>query len=454
MFKVIMAPTEGSDSERAAISVAVKLAQRFDADLRLVRVETAPLIIETVARPPVLRITEQTLLDERLARLRKLEALGTECRALGEIRVMTALEDGPVAPTLRDYARKFNVDLIVMSSHSRGGVKRITLGSVTDYLIRHTNIPVLVVRPPASFIGATPEQTFSRIVVPLDGSVLAEQILPEVAALASRLKSTVSLLQVLTPLTYSQKEIMQPGLPWSAPRHDADLPRHRRITSSRRPGALVRACAARRATRSSCSRPDARGRAAAGACGRLHGRALADVEAETELARPPPPGLRGAVRPGLALLVRSRRTRQEARRAEKLAEPGELVGRWLESLPFEPTGDQREGDARPVDEDLVTGPPDAAPPDGRGRLGQDRRRPVRDAARRRGLAARRRSWRRPRRWPSSTSSRASGRSLPRGRRLIGPDRAPDRLDFGARAPRRARAARGRASFGSWSGRTR
>jgi nucleotide-binding universal stress UspA family protein len=214
MHKVIMAPSEGFDNERAAISVAVKLAQRFEADLRLVRVAAAPLVIETIDRPPVLTITDQTLLDERLARLRKLEALGTECRALGEIRVMTALEDGPVAPTLRDYAMKFNVDLIVMSSHSRGGVKRIALGSVTDYLIRQTNIPVLVVRPSDSFIGATPEQTFSRIVVPLDGSLLAEQILPEVAALALRLKSTVSLLHVLTPLTYSQKEIMQPGLPW------------------------------------------------------------------------------------------------------------------------------------------------------------------------------------------------------------------------------------------------
>jgi len=214
MHKVIMAPTKGSDSERAAISVAVKLAQRFDADLRLVRVETAPLVIETVPRPPVLAITEQTLRDERLARLRKLEALGIECRALGDIRVITALENGRVAPALRDHARKFDVDLIVMSSRSRGGVKRITLGSVTDYLIRHTNIPVLVVKPPASFIAATPEETFSRIVVPLDGSLLAEQILPDVAAFASRLNSTVSLLQVLTPLTYSQKEIMQPGLPW------------------------------------------------------------------------------------------------------------------------------------------------------------------------------------------------------------------------------------------------
>jgi nucleotide-binding universal stress UspA family protein len=219
MHKVIMAPTETSENEQATISVAVKLAQRFDADLHLVRAEAPPLVIETVARPPVLTITEQTLLDERLARLKKLEALGNECRALGNIRVVTALEDGPVTSTLGDYAVKHDVDLIVMSSHSRGGIKRVTLGSVTDYLIRNTNIPVLVVRPPASFIGATPVETLSRIVVPLDGSALAEQILPEVAALASHLNSTVSLLHVLTPVTYSQKEIMQPGLPW----WDADI---------------------------------------------------------------------------------------------------------------------------------------------------------------------------------------------------------------------------------------
>ncbi len=218
MYKVIMAPTEGSNSEAAAISVAVRLAQRFEADLRLVRVKSAPLLIEPMTQTPIV-LTDEMLLEERAAHLRKLEALGAECRTLGEIRVITALEDGPVGPTLRDYAGKFNVDLIVMSSHSRGGLKRIALGSITDYLIRRTNIPVLVVRPPVSFVGATPGQGVSRIVVPLDGSELAEQILPPVAALALRLESTVSLMHVLTPLTYSQKEIMQPGLPW----WDADI---------------------------------------------------------------------------------------------------------------------------------------------------------------------------------------------------------------------------------------
>ena len=219
MYKVIMAPTEGSDSEKAALSVAAKLAHRFDAELRLVRVLSAPIGIENVHRPPVLEITEETLHEERLARLRKLEALGTEVSGLGDIRVLTALEDGPVAPTLRDYAKEFNVDLIVMSSHSRGGIKRVTLGSVTDYLIRHTNIAVLVVRPPASFIGPTREETVSRIVVPLDGSTLAQEILPHVAALGLQLNATVSLLRVLTPSTYAQKQILQPGLPW----WDADI---------------------------------------------------------------------------------------------------------------------------------------------------------------------------------------------------------------------------------------
>jgi nucleotide-binding universal stress UspA family protein len=219
MYKVIMAPTEGSDSERAAISVAAKLAQRFDADLRLVQILDEAVVIEPVAEAPMLAVSEQAVHDARLVSLHKLEALGVEIRALGDISVITALEDGPVAPALRDYAGKFNVDLIVMSSHSRGGFKRIAFGSITDYLIRNTTIPVLVVKTPVSSADATLMTPFSRIVVPLDGSRLAEQILPEVVALASQLNSTVSLLQVRTPVSYSQAELMQPGMPW----WDADI---------------------------------------------------------------------------------------------------------------------------------------------------------------------------------------------------------------------------------------
>jgi nucleotide-binding universal stress UspA family protein len=210
MYKMIMVPTERPEMEKAATSFAIRLAQRFNSELRLVRVEDPPVVVDPATLPPVLLITEETVREARLARRQALEAFGAECAALGNITVTTALEEGQVGPTLRDHAEASKADLIVMSTHCRGKVQRMTLGSVTDYLIRNTHVPVLVAREPSG----PADEVFNRIVVPLDGSTLAEEILPTVAELASRFQSTVLLLHVLTPVTYSQQRIMQPGFPW------------------------------------------------------------------------------------------------------------------------------------------------------------------------------------------------------------------------------------------------
>jgi nucleotide-binding universal stress UspA family protein len=214
MSKVIMVPTDRPEEETTAISTAVKLAQRFNSELRFVRVENPAVAMDTVASPPVLLVTEEAMREAREARRRALEEFGSQWSARAGIAVTTALEEGPVGPTLQSHAKSFGVDLIVMSSHSRGGLNRVTLGSVTDYLIRNTSVPVIVAKASGAPDGMIPEVSFGRIVVPLDGSALAEEILPKVAELASRLESTVSLLHVLTPVTYAQKAIMQPGLPW------------------------------------------------------------------------------------------------------------------------------------------------------------------------------------------------------------------------------------------------
>ena len=212
MYKVIMVPTDGSGSEEAAIALAVRLAQRFEAELRLVRVDTPQLVIEPITSAAGFAQTQLAITEARLTRLRKLEALGAQCRALGEICVITALEDGPVSIVLKEYAERFHVDLIVMTSHLRGGVARMTLGSVTDFLARHTDIPVLVVKNRNLMISSG--DNFNRIVVPLDGSALAEELLPHLAALASYLNATVSLIQVLVPSGYAQKEMLEPAMPW------------------------------------------------------------------------------------------------------------------------------------------------------------------------------------------------------------------------------------------------
>jgi nucleotide-binding universal stress UspA family protein len=212
MYKIIMAPTDGSDAELPALDVAVSLARRFDAELRLVRVETPPVVVDPHSGPGVLEQTEESLLEARRVREKKLEELAADLRKRSASGITSSLESGRVEQTLRDYADRAGVDLIVMSSHARGGLKRMNLGSVTDYLIRNTEIPTLVVRPshpPGDRIAP-----FERIIVPLDGSPLAEQIVPHVKALTAGSSANVNLVRVLRPVTYSQQQIMQPGLPW------------------------------------------------------------------------------------------------------------------------------------------------------------------------------------------------------------------------------------------------
>ena len=218
MYKVIMAPVDLSPLETPALSVAAKLARQLDGTLHLVRVLAPPIVAQTVPPTKAFEISEDSLAEERESCRQKLVALGAEVEGKSGARVHTTLKEGRVTQTLRDHAVEIGADVLVMSSHSRGGLQRLNLGSVTDYLIRNSHVPVLVVKPDVPFFDEASQAT-ARIVVPLDGSVMAEQILPEVATLASALNATVTLLHVLTPQTYAQKRIIQPGLPW----WDADI---------------------------------------------------------------------------------------------------------------------------------------------------------------------------------------------------------------------------------------
>ena len=71
-------------------------------------------------------------------------------------------------------------------------------------------------------------------------------------------------------------------------------------------------------------------------------------------------------------LAQRRSERRASRPGVPLEAAGDLVAGWVESLPFELTGDQRQAIAE-IDADLGIGPPDAAPADGRSRVGQDGR---------------------------------------------------------------------------------
>jgi nucleotide-binding universal stress UspA family protein len=214
MYKVIMVPTDGSGFDREAIRVALRIAERSDAKIRLVRVLAAGSYLGMAAATEDTAIAAEVAHSERDRALSELYALAAECRAASKAEIMVDLHAGPIGDVLQGYARRNNVDLIVISTHARSGISRLSLGSVTDSLIRHTTIPVLVVKPPTSYLNPQVIEAFRRIVVPLDGSTLAEQILPRVVELAKLEEAEITLLNVLLPHSYSQKEIADPTLPW------------------------------------------------------------------------------------------------------------------------------------------------------------------------------------------------------------------------------------------------
>ena len=214
MYKVIMVPTDGTGFDREAIRVALRIAERSDAKVRLVRVLATASFFGMAATAEGTAIAAEVVHSERDRALSELYALAAECRATSQADITVDLHAGPVGDVLQGYARRNDVDLIVISTHGRSGISRLSLGSVTDSLIRHTTIPVLVVKPPTSYLNPQVIEAFKRIVVPLDGSMLAEQILPRVVALAKLEEAEITLLNVLIPQSYAQREIVDPNLPW------------------------------------------------------------------------------------------------------------------------------------------------------------------------------------------------------------------------------------------------
>jgi Universal stress protein UspA and related nucleotide-binding proteins len=193
MFRNVMVPVDGSSFSREAVLQGLRLASLYGATLRLVRVASAPPF--SIGSDAAIGLVSAEAVHA--GELSELYSIAAECRAHSTINVTASLERGPVVDALCGYARRNGVDVIVMRSHARGGFARAWFGSVADSLIRESGIPVLIVRPPSVATGLERGGTYRRIIVPLDGSMLAEQALPIAMSMARSENATVLLLFVL-----------------------------------------------------------------------------------------------------------------------------------------------------------------------------------------------------------------------------------------------------------------
>jgi nucleotide-binding universal stress UspA family protein len=195
-FKRILVPLDGSELAERALPFARSLAHLVGGNLILARVADG-------RRPfgdPVEAQIEAEAYLERLAD-------GRQAGCVAE----RSLPYGDPATEIARLAGERSVDLIVMSTHGRDGLGRALRGSVADTLVRTTQLPLLLVR--AGLPLARWEHGLRRILVPLDGSELAEAALPRVAALARASGARVTLLQVVGPPAPELRPSEVAGLP-------------------------------------------------------------------------------------------------------------------------------------------------------------------------------------------------------------------------------------------------
>jgi nucleotide-binding universal stress UspA family protein len=194
----ITVPLDGSAFAEQALPLAVELAQASSACLRLVYVHTPA----TAWDPGV----EFSLFDPELEKqvrereMAYLDRLGHQLTKGGGLHVERALLNGTIATSLEEYVERTGTDLVVMTSHGRGGVSRLLLGNVADQLILKLRVPVLVVRPEELKQAPAEEYRHRRILVPLDGSPLAASVLEQAKAFARMTQSELVLLMVVQPV--------------------------------------------------------------------------------------------------------------------------------------------------------------------------------------------------------------------------------------------------------------
>jgi nucleotide-binding universal stress UspA family protein len=110
--------------------------------------------------------------------------------------VLPIMLDGQVVPELADYATSQVARILVMTTHGRGGVSRMFLGSIADGLIRRIHCPAIVATPGA-FRRPRAARERRHIVIPLDGSRLAESIIDKVLAVYSPREVVLELVSIV-----------------------------------------------------------------------------------------------------------------------------------------------------------------------------------------------------------------------------------------------------------------
>jgi nucleotide-binding universal stress UspA family protein len=198
MYKRILVPLDGSKVAEQALPYARYLAGKLKIPLDLLGA------VDLVGITSSIKTEKVVNLDAFISDcVRRSEAyLGNISKTFPGVAVGRTVGKGKTEEVVIEKAAGDGETLIAMATHGRSGIDRWLLGSVAEKVLRGTTNPLLLVR--ATEHGKSDgEITIERVIVPLDGSPLAEKVLPDVTALAKEIACKTVLLRV-----YNRSEVM------------------------------------------------------------------------------------------------------------------------------------------------------------------------------------------------------------------------------------------------------
>ena len=189
MYEAILVPLDGSKTAEKVLPYARYLAGKFKVPVELLAVVDVVEIASHMTSEKV-HILDTIIEDAVQHSTTYLRGVAT---TIAGTNVRCSVEKGRAEDTIIEKAATDKTMLITMATHGRSGLNRFLLGSIAEKVLRGTVNPLLLIR--AGDEKSEGEAMLKSIIVPLDGSELAEAVLPIVADMAKKLDLEVELFR-------------------------------------------------------------------------------------------------------------------------------------------------------------------------------------------------------------------------------------------------------------------
>ena len=191
----ILVPLDGSELAERALPCATMLARGLPSELVLLRAisllsDVNEILADTGLKADAALAQLEAEADDYLRKVAdQLEE--------ADLHAHLVVCQGPAAEAIVDYAEQEDIQQIVMVTHGYSGIGRWRHGSVAERVLQSASVPVLLVRAREKKTGDMQQaMQCQRIMVPLDGSSVAEQVMPPATLVAQALDAEIVLFRV------------------------------------------------------------------------------------------------------------------------------------------------------------------------------------------------------------------------------------------------------------------